>query len=87
MVYADKHGTTAAHGAGRRHSPFTEVLLKHIATPDLEIRFQFGNVGDDVMALTGRAQEPHVYSNLGWLEDLPAPIDGFCQPAAFLRRE
>jgi hypothetical protein len=32
---------------------------------DLEIRFLFGNVRDDVMAATGRVQEPHVYSNLG----------------------
>jgi hypothetical protein len=30
-----------------------------------EIRFLFGSVRDDVVAATGRMQEPHVYSNLG----------------------
>jgi tetratricopeptide (TPR) repeat protein len=65
VVYAAKHGTTADDGAGRAHSPFTEALLRHIGTEGLEIRFLFGGVKDDVMAATGRSQEPHIYSNLG----------------------
>jgi uncharacterized caspase-like protein len=65
VLYAAKDGTTADDGMGRRHSPFTEAFLKHIATPGLEIRFLLGEVRDDVMAATGRVQQPHVYGTLG----------------------
>ena len=65
IAYAAKHGTTAADGVGRKHSPFTEALLKHIATPGLEIRFLLGEVRDDVMATTRSVQQPHVYQSLG----------------------
>jgi len=65
IAYAASYGTTAADGAGRRHSPFTEALLKHIATPALEIRFLFGEVRDEVAAATGGDQQPHVYYSLG----------------------
>ena len=65
VVYAAKDGTTADDGAGRRHSPFTEALLKHIATPSLEINYLFREVRDEVVAATGKAQQPHVYGTLG----------------------
>ena len=65
MFYAAKDGTTADDGLGRSHSPFTEALLKHITTPGLEIRFLLGEVRDDVLAATGKAQQPHVYGTLG----------------------
>jgi tetratricopeptide (TPR) repeat protein len=65
VVYAAKDGTTADDGAGRRHSPFTEALLKHIATPALEIQFLFREVRDDVTAATQGGQEPYVYGTLG----------------------
>jgi formylglycine-generating enzyme required for sulfatase activity len=68
VVYAAKDGTTAEDGAGRRHSPFTESLLKHIATPDLEINFVFRRVRDDVVAATSPVQTPHVYGTLGGRE-------------------
>jgi hypothetical protein len=68
VVYAAKDGTTADDGVGRRHSPFTGALLKHIATPNVEIRLLFGRVGDDVAAATNRAQQPHIYGTLGGRE-------------------
>jgi hypothetical protein len=68
VVYAAKDGTTADDGAGQRHSPFTLALLKHIATPGLEINFVFRRVRDDVAAATSPVQTPHVYGTLGGKE-------------------
>jgi uncharacterized caspase-like protein len=68
VVYAARDGTTADDGAGRRHSPFTQALLKHLATPGLEINFVFRRVRDDVVAITNRVQYPHVYGTLGGKE-------------------
>lgn len=64
VAYAAKDGTTADDGSGR-HSPFTQSLLKHIATPGLEINFMLREVRDDVMAATNRQQTPHIYGTLG----------------------
>jgi tetratricopeptide (TPR) repeat protein len=65
VIYAAKDGTTADDGVGGAHSPFTAALLKHIATPGLELRFLFGKVRDDVLVATRRAQQPYVYGTLG----------------------
>jgi uncharacterized caspase-like protein len=65
VFYAAKDGTTADDGLGRKHSPFTQALLKHIVTPGLELRFLLGEVRDDVMASTGRQQQPHWYGTFG----------------------
>jgi branched-chain amino acid transport system substrate-binding protein len=65
VVYAAKHGTTADDGSGRRHSPFTEALLKRMGTRGLEVRQLFGYVRDDVMAATRRVQQPYIYGTLG----------------------
>jgi len=65
VIYAAKDGTTADDGVGRKHSPFTAALLKHIATPGLELRFLFGKVRDEVLVATSRAQQPYVYGTLG----------------------
>lgn len=68
VAYAAKHGTTADDGPGGKHSPFTEALLKHIATPGLEIRLLFGRVRDEVIELTrheAEPQQPHIYGTLG----------------------
>lgn len=68
VVYAAKEGTTADDGAGAPHSPFTAALLKHIATPGLEVSFVFRRVRDDVVATTSPVQTPHVYGTLGGAE-------------------
>src|SRR5262249_27429525 len=65
VVYAAKEGPTAADGSGRKHSPFTESLLRHISTPGLEVHYLFREVRDDVLLATGRVQQPHVYGTLG----------------------
>jgi Caspase domain len=63
VAYAAKDGTTAADGDGR-NSPFTAALLKYLEAPGLEINFLFRNVHDDVIAATGREQQPFVYGSL-----------------------
>jgi len=80
VVYAARDGTTADDGTGQRHSPFTQALLKHLATPGLEITFVFRRVRDDVVAATNPVQTPHVYGTLGGKEfylkpgQVPAPM-------------
>lgn len=64
VAYAAKAGTVAADGDGR-NSPFTSALLKHLATPGLDIRLALGLVRDDVIAATKSRQEPFVYGSLG----------------------
>ncbi len=46
------------------NSPFVTALVKHIATPGVEINKLFRLVRDDVLAATGRRQEPFVYGSL-----------------------
>jgi hypothetical protein len=64
IAFAAKAGSTAVDGDGP-HSPYTESLLKHLATPDLDVRLAFGRVRDDVLAKTQRQQEPFIYGSLG----------------------
>lgn len=63
VAYAAKEGTLAIDGAGN-NSPFAAALVKHIATPSLDVRLVFGRVRDDVMRATGGKQEPFVYGSL-----------------------
>jgi uncharacterized caspase-like protein len=65
VAYAAKDGTTADDGEGHPNSPFTGALLKHIVRPGLEIRQLFGYVRDEVIAATGRQQQPFLYGSLG----------------------
>jgi uncharacterized caspase-like protein len=64
VAYAAKAGSVAADGQGT-NSPFTLALLKHLATPGLDVRLAFGRVRDEVLAATNRRQEPFVYGALG----------------------
>src|SRR5229473_2566916 len=52
------------------NSPFTSALVKHIATPGLDLRKAFGFVRDDVLRSTSNRQEPYVYGSLGG-DDVP----------------
>jgi formylglycine-generating enzyme required for sulfatase activity len=63
VAYAARDGTTASDGAGR-NSPFTTALLKNIERPGVDVRFLFAAVRDDVMAATGRQQQPFIYQSL-----------------------
>jgi uncharacterized caspase-like protein len=64
IAYATKDGSTADDGVGQ-NSPFTAALLKHIATPGIDVSFVFRRVRDEVMSATGRKQQPHLYGTLG----------------------
>lgn len=64
VAYAAKEGTVADDGEGE-NSPYATALIKHISTPGLDIRLMFGRVRDDVLASTGRRQEPYTYGSLG----------------------
>jgi hypothetical protein len=64
IAYAAKAGSVASDGDGA-NSPFAAALVKHLATPGLDLRIAFGRVRDDVWASTGRRQEPFVYGSLG----------------------
>ena len=69
IAYASKAGSTASDGDSK-NSPFTTALVKHIATPGLDLRKAFGFVRDDVLKSTGNRQEPYVYGSLGG-DDVP----------------
>src|SRR3981081_3791116 len=74
VAFAAKAGLTALDG-NSKNSPYATALIKHIATPGLDLRRAFGFVRDDVLQATGNRQEPYVYGSLGG-EDValvPAP--------------
>lgn len=64
IAFSAKAGSIALDGQGQ-NSPFTSALVRHITTPGLDVRIAFGRVRDDVLAATGRRQEPFVYGSLG----------------------
>jgi uncharacterized caspase-like protein len=51
IAFAARAGSTAMDGDGK-NSPFTSALLKHLATPGLDVRLALGRVRDDVMKAT-----------------------------------
>jgi uncharacterized caspase-like protein len=63
VVYAAKAGSTAADGDGA-NSPFATALATRLPQPGLEIGLLFRSVRDDVLAATGRTQEPFTYGSL-----------------------
>jgi hypothetical protein len=81
VAFAAREGTTADDGRGR-HSPYTAALLKHIATPGLEINLLFRRVRTDVLAATGGGQQPAEYHSLGAKEIflLPPPASAAASP-------
>jgi len=64
IAFATKPNAIAEDGKGP-NSPFTAALVKHLLTPGLDLRIALGNVRDEVMASTGKRQEPYVTSSLG----------------------
>jgi hypothetical protein len=61
IAYATDPGKTAADGSGR-NGVFTEALLRHIATPGLDVKALFDRVGSDVATATKQVQTPWVSS-------------------------
>ena len=64
IAYATKPGSVAEDGIGQRNSPFTSALLQYIQTPNLDVRFMFGNVIESVIKITKEEQEPWTEGNL-----------------------
>ena len=94
IAFAAKAGSTAADGDGL-HSPFTTALLNNLASPGLDLRLALGRVRDEVLASTGRKQEPFVYGSLGGSivalvpprEEKPAEAAVPTDPDAAVRRD
>ena len=63
VAFAAKHGQAAADGAGS-NSPFAASLVRNIQEPGLEINLVFRKVRDEVLAATGKRQEPFTYGSL-----------------------
>jgi len=73
IAYSAKAGSTALDGDSK-NSPFTTALVRHIATPGLDLRKAFGFVRDEVMKDTGNRQEPYVYGSLGGEDVALVPV-------------
>jgi hypothetical protein len=67
VAFAAKPGFIAADGDGT-NSPYTTALLKHLATPGLDLRLALGRVRDEVLKSTNGKQEPYVSGSLGGSE-------------------
>jgi uncharacterized caspase-like protein len=78
VAYAAKAGTVALDGSGR-HSPYADALLKHLATPGLDLLRMFGRVKDAVLRATNDAQEPWIYGSPGG--DSIALVPAVAKPA------
>lgn len=63
IVYSTQPNNIALDGSGR-NSPFTAALLKHVATPGLEVRQMISRVRGDVLAATDKKQTPWDSSSL-----------------------
>lgn len=64
VAFSTEAGTIAADGE-QSTSPFTTALVRHLATPGLDLRIAFGRVRDDVMKNTNNRQQPYIYGSLG----------------------
>jgi uncharacterized caspase-like protein len=64
VAFAAKAGLVALDG-NSQNSPYTASLIRHIATPGLDLRRAFGFIRDEVLKTTGNRQEPYVYGSLG----------------------
>ena len=63
IVYSTQPNNVALDGSGR-NSPFTAALLKHVATPGIEVRQMLSRVRGDVLSATERRQTPWDSSSL-----------------------
>jgi uncharacterized caspase-like protein len=68
VVFSAKDGQAATEGDGT-NSPFVQAFAKHVATAGLEVNKLFRVVRDDVLAATGRKQQPFIYGSVPGSED------------------
>jgi uncharacterized caspase-like protein len=64
IAYAAKAGQYAEDG-NSEHSPFAAAIVKHLPTPNLDVRLALGLVRDEVLKITAGHQEPFIYGSLG----------------------
>jgi len=68
VAYAARDGTVALDGKRGANSPYAQAWLKHIETPNVDIRILLGRIRDEVKSITsvsGRyVQEPFHYGSL-----------------------
>jgi hypothetical protein len=81
VAFAAKAGLTALDG-NSKNSPYATALVKHIATPGLDVRRAFGFIRDDVLQATGNRQEPYVYGSLGGADIALVPVPVASTPTA-----
>ncbi|MFL5334533.1 MAG: caspase family protein, partial [Geminicoccaceae bacterium] len=66
VAFATRPNSVAYDGKpGARNSPYVGAMLRHIATPDVDVQRMLGMVQDDVAKETGNQQEPSFFSMLG----------------------
>jgi peptidyl-prolyl cis-trans isomerase A (cyclophilin A) len=63
IAYATQANDVANDGTAR-NSPFTTAFLKHVATPDMDLRQMLFRVQDDVNRVTGGRQRPELSISL-----------------------
>ena len=88
VAFAAKAGLTALDG-NSKNSPYAAALVKHIATPGLDVRRAFGFIRDDVLQATGNRQEPYVYGSLGGADIALVPVASTptANPQSEIRRD
>ena len=69
IVFAAKHGEIALDGEDGVNSPFVASFLKRATRSGIDIRRLFDLVRDDVVAATGRRQQPFTYGSLPGSEE------------------
>ncbi len=74
IAFSAKPGQIAADGAGKRNSPFTKSLVKHLPTAGIELSELFLKVRLDVLDATSQKQSP-----MAWDERL---VKFFFKPGA-----
>jgi hypothetical protein len=68
IVYSAKDGEVAEDG-NDVNSPFAKALVAQFKVPGHEVRRMFDYVREDVMAATGRRQQPYTYGSLPGSKD------------------
>jgi len=64
ISFSTQPGNVALDGEEEDNSPFTTALLKHLATPNLDVAIMMRRVRGDVMSKTNQSQVPWTNSSL-----------------------
>jgi formylglycine-generating enzyme required for sulfatase activity len=81
VAFSAAPGQTAADAGGGANSPFTSSLVKHLATPELDINDVLRKVRADVLSATGQKQNPWSMDNLtGGFRFVSAAVGGTTPP-------